>query len=282
MEQTLSQEFETELGLFLESIHLKYNYDFRQYASNSLKRTVVRAMTRMGCPTLKALQEKILHDTGCFDELIQSLTIPVSEMFRDPAYFLGLREKVTPLLRTYPSLKIWVAGCSTGEEVYSLAILLQEEDLLERTILYATDINERRLARAKNGTIGREVLGDASLNYQKSGGKRALSDYYRADASSAKFHSALLQNVVFADHSLVTDAVFSETHLISCRNVLLYFNRELQEMAHGLFHESLCRRGFLGLGSSETLRFSPYSKYFDSSVKTAQIYQKNNLIVGKS
>jgi len=211
--------------------------------------------------------------------LLQYLTNSASELFRDSSYFLSLREKVIPHLKTYPSIKVWVAGCATGEEVYSLAIILEEEELLERTTLYATDINSRSLEAAEKGVFGLDEIETAAQRYQKSGGKRALSDYYKVEsasssaAGSARFHSTLKKNVTFADHSLVTDAVFAEIHLISCRNVLLYLNNELQNRAIGLFHESLCRKGFLGLGSRETIQFSHYAKYFDYLVKSDRIFQ---------
>jgi len=198
----------------------------------------------------------------------------VSEMFRDPSYFLALREKVIPHLKTYPSLKIWVAGCSTGEEVYSLAILLQEEDLLERTTIYATDINQRSIEKAEKGVLSEDAIQQFIRNYQESGGKRSESDYYAAVSNLVTFNSALKKNITFTDHSLVTDAVFCETHLISCRNVLIYFNRELQNKVFGLFHESLCMKGFLGLGLQETIQFSQHAKFFDPFVKKDRIYQK--------
>jgi chemotaxis protein methyltransferase CheR len=274
MERTLIPQFDIELEALLESIYLKYNYDFRQYSLASMKRMLIHAMNQMGCDTLSVLQEKVLHDPECFYDLLQSLTIPVSEMFRDPTYFLALREKVIPHLKTYPSLKIWVAGCSTGEEVYSLAILLQEEDLLERTILYATDINQRSLEKAEKGSLSLDAIQQFTQNYQESGGNRSLSDYYTAGIDSVTFNSSLKKNITFTDHSLVTDSVFSETHLISCRNVLIYFNRELQDRVFGLFYESLCRKGFLGLGRQETIQFSQHAKYFDSFVKKDRIFQK--------
>ena len=274
MERTLTQEFEIEMKLLFESINLKYNYDFRQYAPNSMKRMLILGMNRIGCHTLAILQKKILHDTKCFYDLIQSLTVPVSEMFRDPSYFLSLREKVIPLLKTYPFVKIWVAGCSTGEEVYSLAILLQEEDLLDRTTLYATDINPRSLESAEKGNFRLDVVEKATKNYQKSGGKFLLSDYYTTAVDSVKLNPILKKNITFTDHSLVTDAVFSEMHLISCRNVIIYFNAELQNRVFGLFHESLCRKCFLGLGSKETIQFSQYATSFDPFVKNDRIFQK--------
>ncbi len=273
MKPTFIPQFDIEPKILFESIYTKYSYDFRHYALASMKRALVHAMDLMGCPSLTALQEKVLQDPKCFYDLLQSLTIPVSEMFRDPTYFLALREKVFPHLKTYPSLKIWVAGCSTGEEVYSLAILLQEEDLLERTTLYATDINQRRLEKAEKGVLSLNVIQQFTHNYQKAGGKRSLSDYYTVDTGSVTFNSDLKKNITFTDHSLVTDAVFSETHLISCRNVLIYFDRELQDRVFGLFHESLCGQGFLGLGLHETIQFSQYAKYFDPFAKKDRIFQ---------
>ncbi|MBF0387536.1 MAG: protein-glutamate O-methyltransferase CheR [Candidatus Omnitrophica bacterium] len=274
MDRTLTPQFDDELKLLLEAIYLKYNYDFRRYAPASMKRTVVHALDRMGWNTLSELQEKVLQDTDCFYDLLQSLTIPVSEMFRDPSYFRALREKVFPHLKTYPSLKIWVAGCSTGEEAYSLAILLQEEDLLERTTLYATDINPRSLERAEKGVLSGEVLQKFTRNYQESGGKRPLADYYTAAVNSVKFVGTLKKNITFTDHSLVTDEVFAETQLISCRNVLIYFDRGLQDQVFGLFNASLCRKGFLGLGAQETIQFSKQAKHFDLFVKKDRIFQK--------
>jgi chemotaxis protein methyltransferase CheR len=274
MEQTLTREFEIERQLLLEGINLKYNYDFRHYSPASMTRRLFHAMNQMGCHTLSALQEKVLHDSASFYDLLQFLTVSVSEMFRDPSYFLALREEVIPILKTYPSLKIWVAGCSTGEEVYSLAILLQEEDLLERTILYATDINPRSLETAEKGVYDMEDIQKFTRNYQKSGGKGSLSDYYTAAFDSVKFNSALKKNITFANHSLVTDALFSEMHLISCRNVLIYFDREFQDRAIALFHESLWRKCFLGLGPKETVQFSQHVKYFDAFVNDDRIFQK--------
>jgi chemotaxis protein methyltransferase CheR len=274
VKRTLEKNFDGELETFLESINVKYNYDFRHYSPNSLRRTIVQAMDRMGISTLPELGKKVLQEETFFLQLIQSLTIPVSEMFRDPGYYLALREKVIPHLKTYPSLKIWVAGCSTGEEVYSLAILLQEEELLERTTLYATDINPTSLEKAAAGIFANDTIQKFAQNYQESGGKRSPADYYTAAAKSVKLHPALSKNVTFADHSLVTDAVFSETHFISCRNVLIYFDRELQNRVIGLFRDSLCRKGFLGLGSKETLQFSQHANCFEPVSKKERIFQK--------
>jgi chemotaxis protein methyltransferase CheR len=263
-----------ELRLLMEAIYLKYSYDFRDYSGASQKRRIQYAQQQMGCETISELQAQVLHDPDAFMALLQYLTIPTSEMFRDPSYFLALREQVVPHLHTYPSLKIWIAGCSTGEEVYSMAIMLKEEGLLERSIIYATDINPQSLERARRGVYSLERMKAYTASYQAAGGKAAFSDYYTAAYDNALFDRSLIENVSFADHSLATDSVFSETHLVCCRNVLIYFNRKLQERALGLFHESLCHRGFLGLGSKETIDFSAYADSFEALVRIERIYRK--------
>ena len=263
-----------EVKLLVQAVHLRYGHDFRDYAFASLKRRVLQAQQRMGADTISALQDRVLHDASQFAELLQYLTVPVSEMFRDPHYFLALRRHVVPVLRTYPSLKVWVAGCSTGEEPYSLAILLQEEGLLDRTILYATDINHASLDKARQGIFALEHMQSFTRNYQRAGGARSFSDYYTAAYGGALFDKKLRDAITFADHSLATDAVFSETQLVSCRNVLIYFNRGLQDRALGLFHESLTRRGFLGLGSKETLDFSAYADRFEAVSRPDRLYRK--------
>lgn len=263
-----------EIRLLVEAVYLRYGHDFRDYAQASLKRRVLQAQQRMGAGSITALQERVLHEPEAFSELLQYLTVPVSEMFRDPGYFLALRRHVVPVLRTYPSLKVWVAGCSTGEEPYSLAILLQEEGLLERTILYATDINHASLEKARRGIFALDAMQNFTRNYQRAGGLRSFSDYYTAGYGGALFDKALRDSITFADHSLATDAVFSETHLVSCRNVLIYFNRTLQDRALGLFHESLSHRGFLGLGSKETLEFSAHAGRFEVVSRPDRIYRK--------
>ena len=264
-----------EIRLLIEAIYLTYSYDFRDYSGASVKRRILHALRQMECSSVSALQARVLHEPTAFMELLQYLTIPVSEMFRDPEHFLALRREVVPLLKTYPSLKIWIAGCSTGEEVYSMAILLREEGLLERTIIYATDINPTSLEKAKQGIYSMESVRTYTQNYQRAGGLRSFADYYTAAYGSAIFDSSLRENVTFADHSLATDSVFSETQLISCRNVLIYFNKKLQDRAFGLFHESLCHRGFLVLGSKETLDFSGYKNQFEPLVKQERIYRKS-------
>jgi chemotaxis protein methyltransferase CheR len=265
---------EIELRLLMEAIYLKYSYDFRDYTGASQKRRVLHALLQLDLPDISTLQGKVLRDPALFGRLLQYLTIPVSEMFRDPDYFLALRRQVVPILHTYPSVKIWVAGCSTGEEVFSLAILLREEGLLERTQIYATDINPVSLDKARQGIFPLEAIRGYTANYQRAGGQRAFSDYYTAAYDAARFDPSLCRNVIFADHSLATDSVFAETQLVSCRNVLIYFNRQLQDRALGLFHESLCHRGFLGLGSKESIDFSGYATRFDVLSRPERVYRK--------
>lgn len=271
------ESFEIELKLFLDAIYLKYQYDFRHYAQSSLKRRVMAAMTRFGVSTVTQLQELVMHDTRAFAPLLDFLTVQVSEMFRDPTYFRALREHVVPVLRTYPSLKLWVAGCSQGEEAYSLAILLREEGLLERSLIYATDINASALRAAESGVYDIVRLATFTENHRLSGAKTSLSDYYTAGYGRAVLDSSLRQHIVFSDHSLATDAVFAEVQLISCRNVLIYFDRELQDRALGLFEEALSHKGFLGLGSKETVRFSSLAARFQPLVERERLFRKAGL-----
>ena len=267
---------EIELRLFIDAIFLKYHYDFRGYAEASLKRRLGSAMSRFDCKTLSQLQDKVLRDPMVFRSVINVLTVQVSEMFRDPEYFLALRTQVVPLLRTYPSLKIWVAGCSAGEEVYSLAILLREEGLLDRSLIYATDINDDALKKAELGVYASERLAVFTENHRKSGGKGPLTEHYTEAYDRAVFDRSLRQNMVFSDHSLATDSVFAEMHLVSCRNVLIYFNRDLQNRAVDLFRESLCRKGFLGIGLRESLHFYSHAHAFKEVARDERIYQKEN------
>ncbi|MGJ7490535.1 CheR family methyltransferase [Variovorax sp. ZT4R33] len=267
-------DIEIELRLLMEAIYLKYSYDFRNYTGASQKRRVLYALEQLRLPSVSALQERVLHDPTVFAQLLQFLTIPVSEMFRDPDYFLTLRQQVVPVLHTYPSVKVWVAGCSTGEEAWSLAILLREEGLLDRTQIYATDINPASLEKARQGIFPMAAVRNYTLNYQRAGGQRAFSDYYTAAYDAARFDPSLCANAVFADHSLATDSVFAETQFVSCRNVLIYFNRALQDRALGLFHESLCHRGFLGLGAKESIDFSAFATRFDTLSRAERIYRK--------
>jgi chemotaxis protein methyltransferase CheR len=274
---TNARHFELELKLFLEALYLRYDYDFRHYSQASLKRRLGAAMTRLGCRSVTQLQDRVIHDAATFPVLLDYLTVQVSEMFRDPSYFLALRQKVVPFLRTYPSLKIWVAGCSAGEEAYSLAILLREEGLLGRSLIYATDINGAALKRAESGVFEIDRLALFTQNHRESGAKSSLSDYYTAAYGGALFEPSLRERIVFSDHSLATDAVFAEVQLVSCRNVLIYFDRTLQDRALGLFHEALSHKGFLGIGARETVRFSSQATGFQELVATDRIYRKVGL-----
>jgi chemotaxis protein methyltransferase CheR len=263
-----------EVKLLLEAIYQKFHYDFRGYSLASVKRRVVQACDNFGCQTISALQDRVLHDPDVFPQLLSYLTIQVSEMFRDPEYFRAIREKVVPYLRTFPSVKVWVAGCSSGEELYSLAILFREEGLESRTIFYGTDINQEALARAKAGVYSIDRIRTFTENHRLSGGKGSLSDYYTARYGAAVFDRSLRERAVFSDHSLASDSAFAEVHLVSCRNVLIYFDRDLQDRAIGLFRDSLVRQGFLGLGSKESLKFSKHADSFSDFAMKERIYQK--------
>lgn len=266
--------FDVEVKLLLEAVYLRYQHDFRDYAITSLRRRMKQAMVRFGCSSLAQLQHRLLHEPELFQQALQFFTVQLSEMFRDPPYFRALREQVVPVLRTYPSLKIWVAGCSSGEELWSLAIVLAEEGLLEQSILYGTDISPAALRTAEEGVYPLERMAAFSRNYQAAGGRASLSDHYSAAYRGALFDRRLKKQMVFADHSLSTDSVFSEVHLVSCRNVLIYFNRALQDRALGLFREALVHRGFLGLGSRETLAFSTHAATFEPWLAGQRIFRK--------
>jgi chemotaxis protein methyltransferase CheR len=259
-----TQELADERALehLLHEIFERRHYDFRRYARASLRRRLSLALTEFRCKSLPELQAKVLADDHAFGAMVRILTVPVSEMFRDPPFFRVFREQVVPELFTYPSIKLWVAGCSSGEEVYSLAIVLAEEKLLDRCLIYATDINEESLARARAGVYSVERMTLFSHNYFKSGGKQSLSDYYTAAYGRAVLARSLTSKVVFTDHSLATDSVFSEVQVITCRNVMIYFDRALQDRVLGLFREALPRRGFLGLGTKETVQFSSHAETF--------------------
>ncbi|OZI64189.1 CheR family methyltransferase [Bordetella genomosp. 1] len=263
-----------EQRLLIDAIYHRYHYDFRGYAQASLKRRLQSALLQFECKTLSQLQDRVLHEPAVFTGLLQFLTVQVSDMFRDPTYFAALRREVVPILRTYPSIKVWVAGCSNGEEVYSLAILLREEGLLERALIYATDINPHALRAAEQGIFDLDRVAAFTDNHTRSGGRSSLSDYYTARYGRVVFNKALRDHMVFSDHSLATDSVFAEVHLISCRNVLIYFERKLQDRALGLFRDALVHRGFLGLGSKESLRFSAQADNFDDLVLEDRIYRK--------
>lgn len=268
----LAEDLETRL--LLDAIYHQYHYDFRGYSMASIKRRLKQARDHFECRSISELQHRVLHEADILPELLSYLTIQVSDLFRDPAYFRALRELVIPHLRTYPSLKVWVAGCSAGEELYSLVILFREEGLEDRTMFYGTDINPRALERAQAGVYELDAIPRFTENHRKAGGKSSLSDYYTAAYGAAVFDKSLRKRAVFSDHSLVTDAVFAEVHLISCRNVLIYFDQDLQNRAIGLFSDSLIRKGFLGLGAKESLRFSKRADDFVEFARDERIYQK--------
>jgi chemotaxis protein methyltransferase CheR len=263
-----------EIQLLLEALFRHYGYDFRDYARASLTRRVQNFLRDEGLPTVSALQDRTLHDPACFARLLPALTVNVTALFRNPGFFRAFRETVVPLLRTYPFIRIWSAGCSTGEEVYSLAILLEEEGLYDRCRLYATDLNEAALQTAKDGVFPLFVMQEYTANYLQAGGQRIFSDYYTAAYGHALFGPSLRRNMIFAQHNLVIDASFNEFHVILCRNVLIYFNKLLQERAHRLFYESLDRLGVLGLGDKESLKFSPHEGDYEALVAEEKIYRR--------
>jgi chemotaxis protein methyltransferase CheR len=264
---------EIELDLLLEAIYRVHQYDFRGYARSSLRRGVARARAALGCATVTELQDRVIHDKDAFAESLRHLTIQVSDLFRDPSYFRLVRELIAPHLATYPSLRIWIAGCGTGEEAYSIAIILHEEGLLERSLVYATDIDLESLAVACAGSYEAARMGRFEENYRSSGGRATVLDYFIVSGSRAAVVPLLRRRVFFSDHSLATDASFTEAQLISCRNVLIYFDRELQDRSVALFRDSLCPRGFLGLGRGETLAFSHHAGFLELVSGHEQIYR---------
>ena len=269
-----ARSLDIEIDLLLEGIYRRYHHDFREYSKGSLRRRISQALTAFECQSVSHLQERVLHEPEILPLLLRYLTVQVSDMFRDPSYWRAVRTHVIPVLATYPSFKIWIAGCSTGEEVYSMAICLQEAGLLSRALIYATDINNEAQRKAAAGVYEVERVAQFSKNYQEGGGTGSLSDYYTATYGSAVMDKRLSERVVFSDHSLATDSVFTEVHFVSCRNVFIYFSRELQERALGLFADSLCPRGFLGMGSRESLRFIDTAKRFVLVDEANRLYRK--------
>lgn len=263
-----------ELQLLLEAIYLKYGYDFREYARASVKRRIMHRLAVAGLNNLAEMLHKLLHDVEFFERILLDLSIHVTEMFRDPSFYHALRTEVIPILRTYPFFKIWHAGCATGEEAYSMAILLKEEGLYARAQIYATDYNNVVLQKAKEGIYPLDQVKEYTQNYQQSGGRASFVDYYTAHHHSIIMNRALKENIVFANHNLETDGIFGEMHLILCRNVLIYFTRKLQNRVIKLFYDSLCPRGILCLGSKESLRFSEYSDRFEDVAVDEKIYRK--------
>ena len=263
-----------EIELLLEGIYRHYGFDFRSYAYASIRRRLWKRIDAEGLATVSALQERVLHDPDMMNQLLLDLSINVTAMFRDPTFYVAFRHTVVPLLRTYPFIRVWHAGCSTGEEVYSMAILLEEEGLYERSRIYATDINEVVLQRAKSGIFPLDRMQEYTENYIRAGGTRSFSEYYTAKYDGALFRQELLKNVVFSQHNLVTDRSFAECTVILCRNVLIYFDKALQERVHQLFYESLSTFGILALGSKESLRFSKFEGCYEPLSAAEKIYRK--------
>ncbi|MCJ8341069.1 MAG: protein-glutamate O-methyltransferase CheR [Pseudomonadales bacterium] len=271
MQKKDSLEF--EINHLLEAILYQYGYDFRHYARASLERRVLNRLHLADLQHVTELTSKILHDPEYFDLFLKDMSITVTEMFRDPSVFKAIRKSVCSRLRTYSRVNIWHAGCATGEEVYSMAIMLQEEDLLSRTQIYATDFNNHSLTIAKEGIYPAEKMQLFTENYQSAGGQASFADYYQAKYQFAKFKDSLKKHITFANHNLIKDQVFASMHLVMCRNVLIYFDQQLQNQVLGLFQESLVHRGYLVLGDKETLEFSAVDKSFESVDTNARIYR---------
>jgi chemotaxis protein methyltransferase CheR len=265
---------ELEIDLLLEAIYRRHGFDFREYARSSLRRRVRTAVTAEGLTTVSGLLEKVLHEPACLERLLLGLSVNVSAMFRDPRFFLTFRRHAIPLLRTYPFIRIWQAGCSMGEEVYSLAILLKEEGLYDRCRIYATDMNEVVLQKAREGIYPFDVMQKYAVNYLASGGTGAFSDYYTAAYDHVILRPSLRDQIVFSQHNLVSDGVFNEFNVILCRNVMIYFTRPLQERVHGLFSRSLATFGLLGLGSHESLRFLATEREYEPLVAGEKLFRR--------
>jgi chemotaxis protein methyltransferase CheR len=263
-----------EVQLLLEAIYQHYGFDFRGYALGSLKRRLWRRAYGERVETLSALQDRVLHDPAVMERLLLDLSINVTAMFRDPTFFRAFREKVVPVLRTYPFVRIWNAGCSTGEETYSLAILLKEEGLYDRTRIYATDINDRVLAQARDGRFPLEKMREYTENYLRAGGSEEFSSYYKAEGDSARFTDELCSQVVFAQHNLVSDGPFNEFNVIVCRNVMIYFGKTLQDRVHDLFYDSLEPFGVLAMGHKESIRFSRHEDRYEPLDHQEKLYRK--------
>lgn len=269
-----NQTINIEIDLILQAIFQKYGYDFRNYSKAHVKRRLLNRISTSNLQSISELQHKVLHDQEYFEILLRDLSINVTEMFRDPGFYLAMRKEVLPILKTYPFFKVWHAGCSTGEEVYSFAVLLKEEGIYDRAQIYATDFNRDVLEIAKKGIYPIDRIKEFTANYQAGGGTQSFSDYYMANYNSVIYDQSLKKNLVFAEHNLVTDSVFAEANLIICRNVLIYFNKELQNRVVTLFNDSLINGGFLGLGSKETLQFTNQAKNFDIINSDEKIYKK--------
>ena len=263
-----------EIALLLEGLYRVYGFDFRDYSPASIKRRILERMRAEKIATVSAYQDCVLHDEACMERLLVGLSVHVTSMFRDPSFYLTFRQKVVPILRTYPTVRIWHAGCSTGEEVYSMAILLQEEGLYRKCVIYATDISRDVLRKAREGIFPLAAMQEYTGNYMRAGGKHEFSDYYTADYDNVIFHPSLKTNVVFAEHNLATDGSFNEFHVILCRNVMIYFNKALQDRVHDLIYESLSKFGVLGLGNKETLKTTPREPFYEKLDPRDRLYRK--------
>ena len=263
-----------ETTLFLEAVYLCYGYDFRSYAKASVRRRIRRILEKSGCVSISEMLPKLLNDEGFAQLVVYEFSVAVTEMFRDPDFYLSVRKNIIPYLKTYPFIKVWHAGCATGEEVYSLAITLKEEGLYDRATIFATDFNENVLEKAREGIYALKDIRRYTSNYQKAAGTQSFANYYHAQYESAIMDQSLKNNITFASHNLVTDGVFGEMHLIFCRNVLIYFDRNLQDRVLGLFADSLTLGGFLCLGSKESMQFSNVAERFKTKEERARIYQK--------
>lgn len=263
-----------EIQLLLEAIYIKYGYDFREYSLTHTKRRLEYRRAIEGMKNYSEMQHKVIHEQNFFEQLLLDLSINVTEMFRDPWFYQKIREIVFPHLRTYPFIKVWHAGCSAGQEVYSMGIILEEESMKERAQVYATDFNESILEQAKKGIYPMDLVRQYTANYQASNGCASFSDYYTADYDHVIMKNSLKEKVLFTPHNLATDGVFGEMHIIFCRNVLIYFNRELQNRVFNLFYDSLIPGGFLCLGSKESLRFADIADKFELVSEREKIYRK--------
>ena len=270
----LKDTSDLEIALLLEAIFQKYGYDFRQYSQAHIRRRILSRMIMLGLTDVSQLQSNVLNDETFASSLLQDLSITVTEMFRDKGFYSSLRENVIPVLKTYPFIKVWHAGCSTGQEAYSMAIILQEEGLYDRTTIYATDFNQQALNKAREGIFSNTLIKEYTSNYQLSGGNKSFSDYYMSSYDHVIMNQSLKKNIVWANHNLVTDGVFAEAHLILCRNVLIYFNKDLQNKVQTLFYNSLINGGILCLGSKESLNFTDVCEAYSPLDKKHRIYKK--------
>ncbi|MGF9977930.1 CheR family methyltransferase [Viridibacillus arvi] len=271
---TTEEKENIEIDLLLQAVYSVSGFDFQKYMRSSIKRRIINRMRQEKMEKISSLIEKVLYEKGFVEKLIDDFSIHVTEMFRDPEFFNAFRLKVVPFLKEFPTIRIWHAGCSTGEEVFSMAILLKEEGLYDRTKIYATDINEKVILQAKEGILPLNQMQSYTKNYLAAGGKQEFSKYYSTDYQNAYLDAALLKNIVFFQHNLVTDGSFNEFHVIICRNVMIYFTGELQNSVNQLFYDSLCHDGFIGIGSKETLRSSVFSEKYKEIASQENIYRK--------